>query len=129
MKTTLTLLLISAALLGCQKEPENSGSSSQGNTSGTNYPTGVVIHSVVASPTEQESVTLKNTSLSDANISGWSLGDKNKPDAYSIPDGTVIGPGGIKVFPHTTINFQVNNSDETIYLKNPAGVTIDTWTN
>ena len=94
----------------------------------TAEPSKVFISSVVATPTDSESITLKNNSGSTIDISGWTLGDTNDPTSYKIPAGTILTQGSIKVFPHTTLGFQINDSGEVLYLKN--GTTeIDVWRN
>ncbi len=63
------------------------------------------------------------------NLSGWTLGDLNSPNAYSIPNGTIITANGTVTFNNTTLNFQINDSGETIYLKNASSSLIDMWSN
>ena len=87
----------------------------------------VYIANVVRTPTESESVTLKNSYLSTIDISGWTLGDKNDPLAYNIPQETSLGIGEEITFNHTTLTFQINDSGEILYLKNTSGITIDIW--
>ena len=94
-----------------------------------NEPTSVYIRSVVATPTQSERVTLKNNSGEDVNLNGWIIGDKNNPNAYSIPNGNTIPQGGSLDFYASTMGFQINDSGETIYLKNSSGGTVDTWSN
>lgn len=130
----LILIVTSLFFMACQKTPRSSNTQSTevqdpGSTAGTNYPTGIIIQSVVASPTQSEAVTLKNTSADIADISGWTLGDLNDPDRYKVPGGTTLPPGQVKTFKHTTLRFQVNDSGEKIYLKNTAGVVIAMWSN
>jgi hypothetical protein len=94
----------------------------------TDEPTKVFFFLVTATPTDQESITLKNNSGADQDLTGWTLGDTNNPVAYNIPNGTIIKQGETKTFSHTTIGFAINDSGEILYLKN-AGVEIDRWTN
>jgi len=89
----------------------------------------VRIYSVTASPTDSEQVTLKNYSSFTADISHWTIGDKNNPIAYTIPYNTYLGASETKTFPHTTLGFGINDTGEIIYLKDTAGITIDTWSN
>lgn len=110
-------LLISA----CSKDDDTDPGSAD--------PTSVFIYSVVATPTDQESITVKNNSGSTADLSGWSLGDNNDPDAYNIPSGTILSQGSSHTFPRSTLGFQINDSGETLYLKNSSGSIIDIWTN
>jgi hypothetical protein len=95
----------------------------------TDEPSKVYFYQVVATPTDSESVTLKNNSGTDQDISGWTIGDTNNPIAYKIPNGTVVKQGETKLFPHTTIGFAINDSGEILHLKNTSGTEIDTWTN
>jgi hypothetical protein len=94
----------------------------------TDEPAKVYFYSVTASPTDSESITLKNNSGTDQTLTGWTLGDLNNPVAYNIPNGTIIKQGETKTFSHTTLGFAINDSGETLYLKN-AGVEVDRWTN
>ena len=66
----------------------------------------------VRTPTESESVTLKNSYLSTIDISGWTLGDKNDTLAYNIPQETSLEVGEEITFNHTTLTFQINDFDE-----------------
>lgn len=114
----ITYLAVILLALSCKKD-EETGSE----------PTGVYIYSAVASPTASESVTLKNNSGSSMDLTGWTLGDENNPSSYSIPSGTVLTNGQTMNFNSTTINFQINDNNETLYLKNSSGTTVDTWSN
>ena len=60
-------------------------------------------------------------------MSGWTLGDINNPDAYSIPQNTIIAVSATKIFSHTTLNFQINDNNEIIYLKDASGIIVDIW--
>ncbi len=84
---------------------------------------------MVSTPTDSESITLKNNSSSYVNISGWTLGDKNEPNAYNIPMDTILEAMGKKTFPRSTLGFQINDSGETIYLRDSNDSLIDTWNN
>ena len=95
----------------------------------TEEPNKVYFFQVIASPTDQESITLKNGTGSDQDISSWTLGDTNNPIDYKIPAGTILLKGATKAFSHTTIGFQINDSGEVLYLKNASGTEIDRWTN
>jgi hypothetical protein len=92
-------------------------------------PKSVFVYSTLATPTSSESVTLKNNAGSSVDLSGWTLGDKNDPNAYSIPNGTTLTQGNTITFNASTMGFQINDSGETIYLKNSTGALIDTWMN
>ena len=92
-------------------------------------PTNVYIYSVVASPTNSESVTIKNNSGYTVDVSGWIIGDLNDPNAYSIPSGNSLNQGQSFIFYASTMGFGINNSGEVLYLKNSSGQTVDTWSN
>ena len=92
-------------------------------------PQSVYIYEVIATPTDNESITLKNNSGVQTDITDWTLGDSNDQEAYTIPNGTILDISEFKIFSHTTLGFQINDSDETIYLKDNTGEVIDTWSN
>lgn len=95
----------------------------------TDEPSKVYFSQVIATPTDSESITLKNNSGSDQDIAGWTIGDTNNPIAYKIPSGTTIKQGESKSFSHTTLGFVINDNGEILYLKNASGAEIDRWTN
>lgn len=111
--TYLFTLLVLALFFSCQKDEPNT----------------VYIRSVIATPTTSERVILKNNSGADVDLSGWIIGDKNNPNAYTVPNGNTISDGGELSFWASTMGFQINDSGETIYLKNSSGVTVDSWYN
>jgi len=92
-------------------------------------PLNVYIYNATASPTTSEQVTLKNNSGVIKDLSNWKLGDTNSPSAYNIPSGTILNQGQTHSFPHTTLNFQINDAGETLYLHDSSGNLIDTWSN
>jgi deoxyribonuclease-1-like protein len=87
----------------------------------------VIIDLVISSPTERETVGLRNTTLQTVSLAGWTLGDKNSPDSYTIPGRTDIQPGQLLLIDHSMLNFIINNRDEELYLKRPDGILIDMW--
>lgn len=120
----LIIAFILFSLSSCQddeKNPTSPGSDDE------EEPKKVYIFSVTATPTENEQITIKNNSGIQKDISSWTLGDKNNPTNYSIPNSTILNQGVKKRFSHTTLGFQINDSGEIIYLKDGAGNTIDTW--
>ncbi|MBN1697350.1 MAG: hypothetical protein JW881_07535 [Spirochaetales bacterium] len=90
---------------------------------------GVYIYSVTAPPISREQITLKNNADNEADISNWKPGDINDPWAYNIPEGTILTAYAKKKFPQSTIGFQINDSDEIIYLRDDSDNIIDTWSN
>ncbi|MBF9018636.1 MULTISPECIES: lamin tail domain-containing protein [unclassified Oceanispirochaeta] len=101
------------------------GDTSDGSSTATDG--NVQILSVVVEPTESEAVTIKNYSTWDVDLSAWTIGDLNNPDSYGIINGTIISAGASITY-STQLNFGINNTGETIYLKN-SGVVKDTWNN
>lgn len=89
----------------------------------------VYIFSVTASPTENEQVILKNNDMVTKDLSQWTIGDLNDPNAYCIPNNTILEVDQTLTFPRTTLGFQINDSNETIYLKDSTGQVVDTWSN
>ena len=89
----------------------------------------VRIYSVTASPTESEQVVLKNYGNQSADISGWIIGDRNNPFAYTIPQNTVIESNRTMIFSRSTLGFGINNSGEIIFLFSDDGIEVDTWEN
>ena len=87
------------------------------------------LHTPHSSSTAEPPVTLKNNFTGSVDISGWTLGDINDPNSYTIPQNTILSFGMTKTFSHTTLNFQINNSNEILYLKDVCGTLIDTWNN
>jgi hypothetical protein len=92
-------------------------------------PLSVYFYHVVATPTDSESIRIKNNSGATVDLSGWKIGDLNNPNAYNIPNGTTLAQGETKFFPRTTLGFAINDSGETLYLKDNNGNVINTWTN
>jgi len=116
----MCFLIVNLFFISCSGADDISPTSTEKN---------IHISGVVAAPTDQESITLKNSTGNDKDISGWFLGDKNSKYAYAIPQNTIIIVDETKQFNHSTIGFQINDSDETIYLSDNQKNTIDTWNN
>lgn len=96
---------------------------------GTGEPSKVFIKNVVATPTDSESITIKNNSGYLVDLSGWTLGDKNNPTHYPIPESTTLAQSQSQTFLKSTFGFQINDNDETVYLKNASGHTVHAWSN
>jgi len=121
MKQVKLLLLAFAVLLASCSTPYDAGTSIEPST--------VYIYSATSTPTESEKIVLKNNSGASADIGAWTLGDLNNSTAYSIPVGTIMASGAFLTFQRSTLGFQINDDNETLYLKNSLGTTIDTWSN
>ncbi len=120
------VFLLSSSLVCLDDSGDNDGG--DGGDDGLGSGSGsVVIWNVVASPTESEQISLKNTGGDYVDISGWFLGDKNDPDAYKIPQSSGISAGGVVTFVRSTLGFQINDTGEILYLKDSAGTLVDKW--
>jgi hypothetical protein len=89
---------------------------------------GIYIVYVVASPTSSERLSIINTYNYAVDISGWTIGDKNSPFEYTIPNPTILAPDEYVTFNASTMGFGINDDDEILYLYNGATL-IDTWYN
>jgi hypothetical protein len=132
-KKLLLVIVILFTFLSCKKtDPEpgqDNTNTNTNNNNNNNEPVIVYIYSATSTPTLSESITLKNNSGTTVDISTWTLGDLNNPVAYNMPASTILNDGDFKTFSHTTLGFQINDSGETLYLKDGAGVLVDSWGN
>lgn len=118
MKKIILIPSLIILLIGCKKDTDTQSE-----------PTIVYIYSAVASPTASESVTIKNNSGVQKDLHNWKLGDSNNSNAYNIPSGVILNQGETYTLYASTLNFQINDSGETLYLKDTGGSIIDTWSN
>lgn len=88
----------------------------------------IVIQYVVTQPLEAQKITLFNCTDDKINISGWYLGDKNKPASWKIPPGTFIDKKSSCDFTNSDINFQIDKEDEIIFLLDVNQNKVDEWT-
>ncbi len=79
---------------------------------------------------DDEKISLNNTGSAEVDISGWILTDGE--GSYTIPDGTIIGPGEVWSVFGSTYNptgnpsgLYLNNEHDEVILKNGAGETVD----
>lgn len=81
----------------------------------------VRIGKIVETPTESESITIVNYDSQDYDLEDWSLWDANSLEngagEYEFPSGTILTAGGSLTFVRSTLGFQINDSGETIVLK------------
>lgn len=89
-----------------------------------------MICSIVATPTASESITLKNYDSTAVDLSGWTLWDSNAlgngTGAKSLTGLSIAGGALLTV---SSLPFQINDSGETITLKNASNSTIDEYSN
>lgn len=90
-------------------------------------PRTIIISSVSINPTESECIYLKNCMDQDVYISGWTLGDKDNPTALKFPAGTKIVSDSYLTIKYPLIGFEIDDTDESIYLKDDKGILVDTW--
>ncbi|MBN2089128.1 T9SS type A sorting domain-containing protein [candidate division KSB1 bacterium] len=90
-------------------------------------PRTIIIYLVNKEPTESEYIYLKNCTDQDAYISGWTLGDKENPTALKFPVGTKIESNSSLTIRYPVIGFEIDDTEEIIYLKDDKGVLIDSW--
>lgn len=113
--------------MGCQLT-SNSASCAEDPCAGESS---LIIHSFVATPTESESVTLINCSDAAQDLTGWTLWDSNALDngngEKSLDASGTLEPDASTAV--TSLPFTVNDTDETITLKDETGVVIDTQAN
>jgi len=86
------------------------------------------ITDVITKPTDKEAISIKNISGGTISLDGWTLGDKNNPNSYTFPYGTIISPNETIIIHHSALNFVINNTNEILYIMRPDEVIIETWT-
>jgi len=87
---------------------------------------GVYIYDVAWAPLEDDEVELRNGSLAEQDISGWTVGDVQAPTAYTIPDGTVLQSKEHLSIQATQMEIEITQH-EVVYLRDATGAEIDTW--
>ncbi len=78
---------------------------------------------------QQEFIELINRSAQSVDLGNWQLDDApggSKP--YTLPGGTVIGPGGLAVFTKDVTHIALNDDGDTVRLLAPDGHVADQWT-
>jgi hypothetical protein len=121
----IAVVIIAVVLLarGCSGSGTESRTPPQENKSSLGATT-VKIIEVVTTPTAKESITIQNTGSGDVDLSGWSLGDKNDPNARGLDD--ILKAGKTRKYDRESLGFGINDNGEVIYLKKDGKV-IDTW--
>jgi hypothetical protein len=92
---------------------------------------GLKVCSFIATPTASESVTLKNYTDASINLNNYTLWDSN---AYgngtgekTLSSSDIISAGGTLTY--GSLPFVINDSGETIYLKDASGVLVHSRSN
>jgi len=88
----------------------------------------LIITDVITKPTDKEAISIKNISGGAISLDGWTLGDKNNPNSYTFPYGTIISPNETIIIHHSALNFVINNTNEILYIMRPDEFIIETWT-
>ena len=123
MKPVYVLVLLSCLLsLACSGGGESVFGDDCGLSSGQS---GIRICNIVATPTASESVILKNYGAVSENLVGWTLWDANALGNGSCQENLsgTIAAGGTLTF--SSLPFQINDSGETITLKNSSNAIVD----
>jgi hypothetical protein len=84
----------------------------------------VKICSIVATPTVSEKIVLHNYDNSSADLTGWTLWDQNAENngtGSKSLSGNLSGGSDLDV---ASLPFAINDTGETIYLKNNAGTVL-----
>ncbi len=81
----------------------------------------------VDSPDESEKIVLWNYKTTAVNLAGWTLGNKEQPDAYVIPLATWVDANRTITFTHDQLNFSIADDDEILYLKDNTGALVDIY--
>jgi hypothetical protein len=137
MKILCLLIVSSLFVLSCNKEGCTDPSANNYNEkakeddgSCTYSDTGSVqIWDVVAFPDFDEAVTIKNTMETVQDIGGWQIGDEEFPNAYAVSSGFTLAPQEEKTWSAAALGISINDSKETIFLKDDQGVLQDSWEN
>jgi hypothetical protein len=96
-------------------------------------PAGVRINEVLPVPAQDgvideldEWMELHNAGLVAVDLSGWLLDDaEGGSDAYRIPDGTMLQPGGFLILHGRTTGLALDDTGDAVRLLDPDGVVVD----
>ena len=90
---------------------------------------GIVLSEILADPSgdesEQEFIEIENQSEKSIDLSGWTLRDASKTGKYVFPEGSLLNAHAFLIIPRATFVFALNNTDETVTLKDVKGETAD----
>jgi Lamin Tail Domain len=78
---------------------------------------------------QQEFIELINRSAQAVDLGGWQLDDApGGSQPYTLPGGTLIGPGGLLAFGKDVTGIALNDDGDTVRLLTPDGGLADAWT-
>jgi len=133
--TLLTLVVRVGAIIAlllpgtaCAGQPANTPPTTTPRTQTAPSPTAValvapvVINEILAhtDPPQIDSIELYNPTDQPANIGGWFISEnKDIPDRFRVPIGTIMPAGGYVVFTEAELGFRFSEFGETAYLFAP----------
>jgi len=79
-------------------------------------------------PSEEEFIELYNQSNEPVDISNWTLHDASKKGKYTFPKESIILPNDFLVIPKSLFRFALNNSNETLVLRDSEDRIVQTLT-
>jgi hypothetical protein len=89
--------------------------------------TSIRINEILPDPTVgQEFIELYNVGDTDVDLNGWSLSDASKTGKYTFKDSVVIKAHSHLTLSRDIFSFALNNTDETLTLRDPNETIIDT---
>ena len=77
-------------------------------------------------PPDEEFIELYNRSDESVDISGWTLHDASKNDKYTFPQGSMFPKKDFLVIRKSLFRFALNNSNETLVLRDTQERIVDT---
>lgn len=90
---------------------------------------GIVLSEILADPpgdeSKQEFIEIENQGEKSIDLSGWTLHDASKTGKYVFPEGSPLNANSFLVITRATFVFALNNTDETVTLKDVKGETAD----
>jgi Lamin Tail Domain/PKD domain len=92
--------------------------------------TEIIINEILANPlpSEEEFIELFNTGKEDVTLDDWSLHDASKTGKYVFPKDTILNSHAFLIIPKSIFRFALNNSNESLTLKDTEGRTVQTAT-
>jgi hypothetical protein len=113
MKSVLVSFILSLILFSsCKKEENEFG------------PRHMIIKEVIATPDEEESITIMNNGSESVNLKGWTISSKKNTEIITWGSSAVNSPGETATFYGNTGHFTIDDTNEEITLKNANGEVI-----
>jgi hypothetical protein len=113
MKSILILLPLVAILFSsCKKEENEFG------------PRHMIIKEVIATPDEEERITIMNNGSESVNLKGWTISSKKHLEIKKWDSSVNYSPGQTQTVFGNTSDFSIDDTNEEITLKNANGEVI-----